>query len=234
MLFHLVSKFLIGAIALGGISYSAPISTDIHSAAVGPSSGQVVVDVGGVYMRATRLNDGSIIGGYAAQEGADHVLRVVKSTDGGNSWSAIGTVAGGESATHDIDNAFPLQLPSGRILFAFRNHDRTSSGQYTYYRITVCFSDDGGVTWSFLSQVDERPANGVNGLWEPFIRVAGDGTIQLYYSSENSGPDQDNIMKTSTDNGQTWHGPFAVSGQGIISRDGMTAVTNIDNNGNLM
>lgn len=183
-------------------------------------------------MRATRLNDNTIIAGYAAQDGPNHLLRVVKSSDAGSSWTQLGTVTAGDSATHDIDNAFPLQLPSGRILFAFRNHDRTSKGVYTYYRITVCYSDDGGVTWSFLTQIDERPANGVNGLWEPFLRVSRNGTLQVFYSSENNGGDQDNVMKTSTDGGASWSGPFPVSGQGVTSRDGMTAVA--DAGGKLM
>jgi hypothetical protein len=206
-----------------------PVATAITAAGK-----QVVVDPSGVYMRATRLKDNTLLGGYAAKDGANHALRVVKSTNNGASWTQIGSVTSAESATHDLDNAFPLQLPSGRILYAFRNHDRTSSGVYTYYRITVCFSEDGGVTWSYLAQIDERAASGVNGLWEPFLRLSGNGTLQAFYSAENSGSDQDNIFKTSTDGGKTWAGPHPVSGQGLTSRDGMTAVANIDGNGNAM
>ncbi|KND88089.1 hypothetical protein TOPH_07320 [Tolypocladium ophioglossoides CBS 100239] len=233
MLANIVSRLLIGVVALTGLCHAAP-PADIHARAVSSAGGQIVVDVGGVYMRATRLSDGSILGGYSAQDGQNRVLRVVKSTDGGASWTRIGTAASTPAAMHDMDNAFPLQLPNGRVLFAFRNHDLTASGSYTYFRITLCYSDDGGHNWSFLTQIDERPMNGVNGLWEPFLRVSRDGTLQAFYSSENSANDQDNIMKTSKDNGNTWSGPRPVSGEGITSRDGMTGVSNIDNNGNVI
>ncbi|PNY23700.1 Uncharacterized protein TCAP_06358 [Tolypocladium capitatum] len=233
MLAFTLSRLLLGVTALTGLSHAAP-TADIHARNVSPGSGQIVVDGGGVYMRATRLNDGSILGGYAAQDGPNHVLKAVRSTDGGASWAQIGTVASAPSATSDIDNAFPLQLPNGRVLFAFRNHDRTASGSYTYFRITLCYSDDGGHNWSFLSQIDERPQNGVNGLWEPFLRVSGNGVLQAFYSSENSSNDQDNLMKISSDNGQSWSVSWTVSGQGVTSRDGMTGVSNIDNNGNVI
>lgn len=234
MLLHLSALLLASNGLLLGGSFAAAVK-DARAATVGPTGGQVVVDGGGIYMRATRLKDGSIMGGYAAQDGPNHVLRVVKSTNNGGSWSPAGSVASDASATHDLDNADVVQLPSGRLLFAFRNHDRTSSGNYTYYRITICYSDDNGATWHFLNQLDERAAGAQkNGLWEPFLRVSRNGTVQAFYSAENNGGDQDNLMKTSTDNGQTWRGPFPVSGQGITSRDGMTGVAEIDGNGNLM
>jgi len=41
---------------------------------------------------------------------------------------------------------------------AFRNHSKDSAGVYTYYRITICYSDDGGKTWQFLSEAASDPA----------------------------------------------------------------------------
>ena len=193
----------------------------------------VVVDPAGVYMRATRLNDGSIIGGYAAVQGANKALLSVHSTDGGASWQALGTVTSVPAAQHEVDNAFPLQLPSGRVLFAFRNHDKDSNGNFIYYRLTVTHSEDGGRTWQFLSQIEERPKSGVNGLWEPFLRVDKSGNVQAYYSSENAANDQDNLVKTSTDGGSTWSSARIVSGGGITSRDGMASVA-AANDGTLM
>lgn len=219
--------------SLQNVVVAAPAESAI-SANIAPSGGQVLVDHDGIYMRATRLQDGSILGGYAAQQGGDKVLRVASSRDEGSSWTVIGTVSSVESATHELDNAFPVQLPDSRILFAFRNHDRLQNGEFTYYRITVCYSDDSGMTWKFLSQVDERAANGVNGLWEPFLRIAKDGSVQAYYSAETSSQDQDNVMKISRNGGQSWEGPYPVSGQDRTSRDGMTGVADVDDNGQLM
>lgn len=199
----MLSASFVVAFAFLGLSLGAPASPGKRSAGrVIEASNTVVIDPVGVYIRASAVNDGGLIAGYAASDGAQHVLRTAKSTDGGQSWHHQGEVYRADTATHDLDNAFPLQLPSGRILYAYRNHDRTGS-QYTYYRITISYSDDGGVTFLYLSTVAERPASGVNGLWEPFLRVANDGSLQCYYSAENSATDQDGFMRQSSDGGLT-------------------------------
>ena len=90
-----------------------------------------------------------------------------------------------------------LQLPSGRILFAFRNHNHDASlVRYTYYCITVCASDDGGYTSSFLSHVAYRAATDKNnGLWEPFPRIALDAAVQAFFSSGNRATGQDYLLR---------------------------------------
>ena len=141
--------------------------------------------------------------------------------DGGNSWQTIGEVTRGPSNANDIDNPYVLQLPSGRVLCAFRNHSKDpSTGAYTYFRITVAYSDDLGKTWKYLSTPASEPGP-VNGNWEPFLRNAQDGSLQLYYSRENSAADQDTLERFSTDGGKTWTAPQTISGAGITSRDGM-------------
>ncbi|POR36833.1 Uncharacterized protein TPAR_02958 [Tolypocladium paradoxum] len=185
-------------------------------------------------MRATRAKDGSIIGVYEAPDGPNAVIRVVKSTDAGVSWKAIGSVTSVLAKTHSISNPFIVQHPDGRLLATSRNHDRISTDDYTYFRISLFGSDDGGATWSNLGNIDERRRDGVNGLWEPFLRVSRDGTLQAFYSSENNKDDQDNIMKISKDNGKTWSKPMPVSGQDKKSRDGMTGVADVDDKGNVI
>lgn len=202
------------------------------SAAVAPVADPVIIDNIGVYARVTRLEDGSLLAGYATYEGSDVFLRTARSTDDGASWARLGVVDSGPSATREIDNAFPLALSGGRVLYAFRNHDKNGSG-YTQYRITLCVSEDGGASWSFLSQIDERSPSGRNGVWEPFLRVGVNGEIQAYYSSENADNDQDNIMKASSDGGATWGPIIGVSGGDVVSRDGMMGVADAGN-GNLM
>lgn len=146
----------------------------ISIANVSPSGGQVLVDHDGIYMRATRLQDGTILGGYAAQQGDNKVLRVVKSRDNGSSWAIIGTVSSGESTTHELDNALPVQLPGGRILFAFRNHDRARNGDFTYYRITVCYSDDDG-DWS-----RSTVTGGAGSHWAGLLSLSSTEFLALY------------------------------------------------------
>ena len=136
-------------------------------------------------------------------------------------------VAQGPSNANDIDNPYVLQLPTGRILCAFRNHSKNpSTGAYTYFRITIAYSDDTGKTWAYLSTPSQDPGP-VNGNWEPFLRLAHDGSLQIYYSRENSAADQDTIERVSTDGGNTWSSPNTISGAGITSRDGMTGVATV-------
>ncbi|KAH8167751.1 hypothetical protein CIB48_g545 [Xylaria polymorpha] len=222
------------AFAFFGQSFAAPTPLEKRLAGnVVRTGNPVVIDPAGVYIRATPAN-GGIVAGYAAQDGSQHVLRTAKSTDGGRSWFHLGEVYRADSSLHDVDNAFPLQIPGGRILYAYRNHDRSGS-QYTYYRITISYSDDGGVTFKYLSTPAQRAATANNnGLWEPFLRVANDGSLQCYYSAENASNDQDGFMVQSRDGGLTWSSPITVSGAGLTSRDGMIGVAPIDGNCNLI
>lgn len=194
----------------------------------------VTVAPAGTYLRVNSVSypngtDG-LMGAYTAttDSGDNRILRVVQSANKGQSWDIVGSVAQGPVATSDTDNPFPLQiLPGGRIICAYRNHDiDASTGDYTYYRITLSYSDDFGENWSYLSQVTERAATSINnGLWEPFLRLANDGTtVQCYYSSESAADDQNSFMKYSTDGGETWSDEVFVTGQNVTSRDGMTGV----------
>lgn len=190
-------------------------------------SGSPVVFGSGTYPRANRLSDGSLLGVYTAFSGGNNVITITKSTDDGASWQRLGIVTQGPSNANDIDNPYVLQLPTGRILCAFRNHSKDpSNGAYTYFRITVTYSDDKGKTWAYLSTASQDPGP-INGNWEPFLRLAQDGSLQIYYSRENSAADQDTIERFSTDGGKTWSTPVTISGFGITSRDGMTGVTTV-------
>jgi hypothetical protein len=200
-----------------------------------------VMDPGNAeYPRSTnRFPNGTMIGAFTLTTPDDDpvsVLKTVETEDGGRSWSALSEVFRGPRATHDMNNPFPFVLSSGRVLYAFRNHERNrKGGEFTFFRISISYSDDKGVNFQYLCTVDERVANGVNGLWEPFIRYAHDGkTLQIFYSSENNAGDQDSIMRTSNDDGVTWSAPRTISGAGIEARDGMLGIAPIDNDGALI
>ena len=183
---------------------------------------------GGTYPRATHLlEDDSILAAYTAFSGGQNVLTLAhQSVD--SSWSQLGIAATGPSDSNDLDNPFPIQLPSGRVLLTFRNHDfvaGSSPRQYTYYRITVTYSDDQGATWSYLSTPAEQAATSVkNGLWEPFMRIDKNGNLQLYYSEEDADDDQNTMTQTSMDGGQTWSQRVMVTGEGVTARDGMVGI----------
>lgn len=207
--------------------WSAPLSAAVveRSGVLPILAGSPVIFGQGTYPRANNLSGpslpaGSIIGAYTAFNDGDNVLKIVMSTDNGTSWQGIGEVTRGSSTANDIDNPYVLQLPSGRVLCTFRNHSKDpNTGVYLFFRITVAYSDDLGKTWTFLSTPSSDPGP-VNGNWEPFLRNAQDGSLQLYYSRENSAADQDTLEKFSTDGGQTWTEAQTISGAGITSRDG--------------
>ena len=113
----------------------------------------------GTYPRAIRLASGTLLGSYTSFANGENTIQTCQSTNNGVTWSQLGSVTTGVG---DIDNAFLLQLPNGRVLAAFRNHSKDSSGAYTYFRITVCSSDDNGKSWKYLSQPvgDTGPVTG--------------------------------------------------------------------------
>jgi hypothetical protein len=232
-----LSSSLINGLPATPESPGSPVGPAPHSpggyAAVSPNAA-------GGYVRVSRMNDGSLVAGYATTEdsaqGTESVLKLARSTDGAKSWQPQGEVFRGLVSEHDISNSFPLELPNGRLLYAYRNHDRTGADlHYTWFRISISYSDDGGKTFLYLATVDERAPAGVNGLWEPFLRIARDGSLQCYYSSEQASNVQVGLMKVSTNGGSTWGAPITVSGgNGLISRDGMIGVAPVDNNRNLM
>ncbi|KXN91788.1 hypothetical protein AN958_12063, partial [Leucoagaricus sp. SymC.cos] len=156
-------------------------------------------------------------------------LTITRSTDGGNSFQFWGTVT--QSNNRDLDNGHLVQLSNGDIVCTFRNHDGHSPSTDTFYRITASISHDNGQTWSFLSQIDQRAKNGVNGLWVPFGRISKSSALQVYYASENNAGDQDILMRSSTDGGLTWSGVTVVAGGSTTGRDGMPGCADFTTNG---
>lgn len=210
-------------------SLAAPVETAPvrRSASVPTMAGNPVVFGPGTYPRANKLSDGNIIGAYTTWKGGDTIIETVLSTDNGQSWTYQGEVTRNATDANDIDNPYILQLPLGRLICAFRNHSKDpASGAYVHFRITVTYSDDNGKSWAFLSEPASDPGP-VTGSWEPFLRNAQDGSLQIYYSRENSIADQDTLERFSTDSGQTWTDAQTISGADLTSRDGMTGVVTV-------
>jgi hypothetical protein len=187
-----------------------------------------VTQGGSAYPRANYLDNGHIMGAYTAiPSGTDNQLLVVTtSTNGGETWEQTGSAAQRPVAESSLDNGFPFQRPDGKVLLAYRNHDKNANGDFTMYRITISISENLGANWMFLSDAVVVPAGTeLNGLWEPFLRTAEDGTLQMYYSHELNANDQDNFMRISSTGGKDWGDAIPVSGQELDScRDGMVGV----------
>jgi hypothetical protein len=162
-------KLLILLMSLLAVSSTGSANLTLNfRAAIRPSVDPTAIPLsptgGGTYPRLLNVQ-GTILAAYKVLADGVSTLLISRSTDGGESFSAWGTVTSG---TGDIDNPDLIQLPSnGHIICTYRNHDKNSSGDNVFYRITATISRDGGRNWSFLSQVDQRPAtnSNENGLW---------------------------------------------------------------------
>ncbi|OJD22540.1 hypothetical protein ACJ73_06111 [Blastomyces percursus] len=166
-------------------------------------SGEVVIghersilDLPASYVRLAKLSDGSVLAGFTTREDGVKVLKVSRSTDGGQRFSPFGEIARGD---WDIGNIYLLEVAPAVVLGAFRNH--TSVGpNIRHSRITVCKSIDSGKNWVFASQAFEM--EGSLGAWEPFMRLAENtNEIQLTYSQEFAANDQRTMLVRDGMNG---------------------------------
>lgn len=221
---------------------SGPPDSSSSSTTTGPTISTTTIllhDAPATYPRLTRLSDSSILLAFTRVDDTTdpagpptRVLTVTRSLDDGRTFAPWGEVT---RCVGDCGNLFLLEAPadptdnnptpSPRVLAAFRNHDYVdpvADRRLAYFRITVCASADGGRTWAYLAQAAEKPAP--MGLWEPFVRVAADGALQMTFSQELRPADQDTILVTSRDGGRTWSPPRTVTGQGEALRDGMTGI----------
>ena len=197
------------------------------------------------YPRAIKLRSGVLLSASTIFS-PQHSISLSVSLDSGASWNPYGTVVTTPAPDIQLNNAFLLELPSGRLLCAFRAHTQALSavgveekpgGQnegYIYYRLMIFYSDDAGETWQHLSTPVQEPGPS-NGNWEPFLRLSNSGVLQFYYSRELGGRDQDNLMRVSHDEGLSWSDPQIISGLEMETRDGMIGIQEIlPGSGNLM
>ncbi len=172
------------------------------------------------YPRVAQLADGMLLATFAHSTPESREIGCVSSKDSGRTWGNYRKILD-QNRPVDLDNAFPLQLPDGSILAAYRRHTPGT------YRIEVQASIDdvdGGKHWALRGTI----ATGHDGLWEPFLLLLPSGVIQAYYASEEGcKPDQRIEMRSSSDGGKTWGSPVTVA-QKKGSRDGMPGVVRLD------
>ncbi len=170
------------------------------------------------YPRVVELADGTLLATFDHPTATGRAIGSTRSTNGGRTWEEYQRVWE-EPGPVDLANAFPLQLPDGTILVALRHH----RPEQRRYRLEVYASEDQGYHWALRSVL----AEGTTGLWEPFLMLLPDGTLQAYYASEEGCyPDQTIEMRSSPDQGHTWGTPLTVASK-ARSRDGMPAVVRL-------
>ena len=152
------------------------------------------------------------------ERGAEQGEWVIRSTDGGRSWSPrIATVV---NSPHG-----PIQLDDGRLLYL---------GKQLYtreQRIGAVESRDDGLTWQWLAEIPARPDDDATRSYHELHGVeAADGTIIAHIRNEYGANDGETLQAESKDGGKTWTVPHSIGVWGLPShllrlRDGRLLMT---------
>ncbi len=129
---------------------------------------------------------------------------LIRSTDGGLSWSArIDPLV---NSPHG-----PTQLSDGRILYAGKQLWRDNP------RIGVSVSDDDGATWQWLAEIPARDGDDPNDYHELYAIEAADGRIIAQIRNHNAENRGETLQAESTDGGRTWSRPRSIGVWGLPS-----------------
>lgn len=127
---------------------------------------------------------------------ADQGEWIIRSTDGGRSWSArIPTIV---NSPHG-----PIQLADGRLLYAGKQLWSDSR------KIGVCESKDDGQTWQWLAEIPIRSGD-KNAYHELHAVEAANGTIIAQIRNHNEVNKHWTLQTESSDGGKTWSEPHPV------------------------
>lgn len=154
----------------------------------------------------------------AGQRKADLGEWLLRSTDGGATWSA-------RAATVVNSPHGPIQLRDGRLLYSGKQL-WTGEG-----KIGVAESKDDGQTWQWLAEIPAR-AGDVPGhdYHELHCVEAADGTLLVQIRMEGKVNENETLQSESRDGGHTWSRPHPIGVWGLPShllrlRDGRLLMT---------
>lgn len=120
----------------------------------------------------------------------------LRSTDGGNTWSA--PVDSLVNSPHG-----PTQLADGRLLYVGKTLWRSPE------RIGACESIDDGRTWRWLAEIPTRAGDTVDEYHELHAVEAADGRIVATIRNHNAANRDETLQTESSDGGRTWSKPRA-------------------------
>lgn len=142
---------------------------------------------------------------------------VIRSTDGGKSWSnPIPTIV---SSPHG-----PTQLKDGRLLYVGR--ELWSAGE----RTLAVQSLDEGRSWQILGHIPTARGDDFKNYHEPYAVEAANGTLIAHIRDHNTRHSGQTIQTESADGGRTWTTPHPIGVWGLPShilrlRDGRLVMT---------
>ncbi len=129
---------------------------------------------------------------------------MVRSTDGGVTWSA--RYACQVNSPHG-----PVQLADGRLLYAGKE---LWHGQR---RVGVCESADDGASWRWLAAIPTRPGDSHEHYHELHAVEAADGRIVVQIRNHNKASANETLQSESSDGGKTWTEPHSIGVWGLPS-----------------
>ena len=140
----------------------------------------------------------------AEQRRAELGQWMIRSTDGGITWSALYPTT--VNSPHG-----PIQLADGRLLYAGK--ELWTARQ----RVGVCESLDDGQSWRWLAEIPARPGDHPKGYHELHAVETGDGQILVHIRNHNKANEGETLQTESTDGGKNWSVPHAIGVWGLPS-----------------
>jgi hypothetical protein len=140
----------------------------------------------------------------AAQRNADLGQWMLRSTDGGVTWS--------ERYPSIVNSPHgPIQLSDGRLLYAGKE---LWTGRK---RTGVCESKDDGRTWQWLTEIPVRAGDDPDEYHELHVAEVGEGRLILQIRNENRVSQNQTLQSESSDAGLTWSIPHEIGVWGVPS-----------------
>jgi len=140
----------------------------------------------------------------AEQRQAELGQWMIRSTDGGVTWSA--RYPSIVNSPHG-----PIQLADGRLLYAGVELWTGKRG------VGVCESLDDGQTWRWLTEIPARPGDDAKQYHELHAAEIGEGRILVHIRNHNKPNAGETLQTESTDGGKTWSVPRAIGVWGLPS-----------------
>lgn len=176
-----------------------------------------------LYPRLVRIQHGKNNGTILASTNG----HIFQSTDGGSSFTFLGTVPTAAGSTERCCGTLfemPVQvgsLAAGTLLYAASYFSGSTPA------IEIYTSGDEGNTWSYSSTPVQR-GDASHGLWEPQFSIANDGALVMFWSDETDPCCSQKLAQIRTYDGMNWQNESnTVASKIQLDRPGMAVVTKL-------